>query len=84
MEHLLTVAIPVVFAFLMIKILLKPISLVAKLLLNTGLGFASLFLLNLLGPYTGVVFELNFLTAALTGVLGVPGVILLLVLQFAI
>ena len=41
-----------------------------------------LFLLNLLSGITGIVFELNFITAAIVGFLGLPGIVLLLVVQY--
>ena len=68
--------------FLFIKILLTPMKLIFKLLLNTGCGFICLFLLNLLSGITGIVFELNFITAAIVGFLGLPGIVLLLVVQY--
>ena len=37
---------------------------------------------NLLGPYTGVLFDLNLVTAAIVGFLGLPGIVLLFVLHF--
>ena len=70
------------FIFLFIKVLMTPMKLIFKLLLNTGCGFVCLFLLNLLSGFTGIVFELNFITAAIVGFLGLPGIILLLVFQF--
>ena len=64
MQEILALAVPVLFIFLFIKILLTPMKLIFKLLLNTGCGFICLFLLNLLSGTTGIVFELNFITAA--------------------
>ena len=71
MQEILALAVPVLFIFLFIK-----------LLLNTGCGFICLFLLNLLSGITGIVFELNFITAAIVGFLGLPGIVLLLVVQY--
>jgi inhibitor of the pro-sigma K processing machinery len=82
MHEILALAVPVLFIFLFIKILLTPMKLIFKLLLNTGCGFVCLFLLNLLSGFTGIVFELNFITAAIVGFLGLPGIVLLLVVQF--
>ena len=78
MHEILALAVPVLFIFLFIKILLTPM----KLIFNTGCGFVCLFLLNLLSGFTGIVFELNFITAAIVGFLGLPGIVLLLVVQF--
>ena len=81
MEKIVALAIPVIFSFLLVSILIKPIKLIFKLLINTGFGFICLFLLNLLSDYTGVVFSLNFVTAAIVGILGLPGIVMLLVYQ---
>lgn len=82
MTELLALAVPVVLALLLIKIILKPMKLITKLLINTGFGFLCLFLLNLMSDFTGVVFELNFVTSAVVGVLGLPGIVLLLIFKF--
>ena len=82
MQEIIALAVPVLFIFLFIKVLMTPMKLIFKLLLNTGCGFVCLFLLNLLSGFTGIVFELNFIPAAIVGFLGLPGIILLLVFQF--
>ena len=82
MQEIIALAVPVLFIFLFIKVLMTPMKLIFKLLLNTGCGFVCLFLLNLQSGFTGIVFELNFITAAIVGFLGLPGIILLLVFQF--
>lgn len=82
MEQFVTVAIPLIAAFIMIRILLKPMKLLTKLLINTCFGFATLFLLNMLSDYTGFLFELNTTNAVIVGVLGLPGLILLLIFHF--
>lgn len=45
------------------------------------LGFAALFAVNLAAPYTGVAIALNRLSLAASGVLGVPGVTLMVLLN---
>ena len=67
MQEIIALAVPVLFIFLFIKVLMTPMKLIFKLLLNTGCGFVCLFLLNLLSGFTGIVFELNFITAAIVG-----------------
>ena len=54
---------------------------VAKVLLNTALGFLALFLLGLTEPVTGFSLGLNFFNALTVGILGVPGLVLLVLLQ---
>ena len=62
-------------------IFLKPIKFVLKLVLNSAVGMGIIALINLLGSGIGVHIGINPVTAVLVGLLGVPGVILILVLQ---
>jgi inhibitor of the pro-sigma K processing machinery len=62
----------------------KPIKIVLKLVLNTVIGFIALFALNWLGSFVGIPLPINWLNAVLVGVLGVPGVALVLLLQWLV
>lgn len=70
--------------WLLIKLLKKPIKWAFKLLLNALIGFVGLFLLNYLGSYVGISLGINWLNAVITGVFGVPGVVLLLLIKYII
>ena len=67
---------------LSLKLLKKPLAWITKLLLHAAMGYAFLFLFNFVGAWIGVSLGLNWLNAAVTGVLGVPGVILLLLIKY--
>lgn len=58
---------------LLLFITTLPIRFAWKLMLNALCGFGSLIILNLLHPITGMLFELNVLTCAIVGTLGLPG-----------
>lgn len=62
-------------------ILVWPIKKIVKLIGNGILGGLTLFLFNFIGKYFGLSIVINPLNAIIVGFLGVPGVILLLVLQ---
>ncbi|NLY86754.1 MAG: pro-sigmaK processing inhibitor BofA [Tissierellia bacterium] len=62
-------------------ILVWPIKKIIKLIVNGILGGITLFLFNYIGKYFGLSIAINPLNAIIVGFLGVPGVILLLVLQ---
>lgn len=64
-----------------IRLFSAPLKLALKVLLNTLLGFAALFLLNLAAPLTGFTLGLNLFNAVVIGVLGVPGLVLLVLLK---
>ena len=50
-------------------------------LLSAALGVVALALVNLCGAYTGVMLPVNRLTLGTAGGLGIPGVILLILLN---
>ncbi|MBE6944940.1 MAG: pro-sigmaK processing inhibitor BofA [Ruminococcaceae bacterium] len=81
MSQIISVVAVVAFAFLFIKLISTPMRWVMKLLINAAGGFVSLFLLNLLSGFTGITFELNLFSALLVGILGLPGVVILLVIK---
>ncbi|MBR3561541.1 MAG: pro-sigmaK processing inhibitor BofA family protein [Oscillospiraceae bacterium] len=66
-----------------IQLFSAPLKLALKVLLNTLLGFAALFLLNLAGGITGFTLGLNLLNALVVGILGIPGLVLLALLKLA-
>ena len=60
----------------------SPLRLVLQVLGNTLLGFGALLLLNLTSAVTGLSLGVNPLNALVIGVLGVPGLGLLVLLQW--
>ena len=48
------------------------------------LGFGALWLLNLTGGVTGIALGLNIFNSLTVGILGVPGLFLLLLLQWVL
>lgn len=64
------------------KILLKPIKLVVKLLYNSLIGLVLLLALNFIGGFFGLAIAVNWVTVLVAAFLGVPGLILLLALQY--
>lgn len=62
-------------------LLVIPIKILTKLLVNGVIGGIALFLFNLVGGIFGISIAINPLNALIVGFLGVPGVILLLILQ---
>ncbi len=64
------------------RVLIMPLKIVIKLIYNALIGGVVLLILNFIGGYIGLHIALNPITALLVGFLGVPGVIMLLVLQY--
>lgn len=64
------------------RIFKAPLRLALKLLLNTFLGFLALYLVGLTAPWTGITLGLNLWNALIIGILGLPGFVLLLLVQW--
>jgi inhibitor of the pro-sigma K processing machinery len=78
---LLTYAGAILLIFLLGKIFLWPIKLILKLVVSSIIGGVLILVINLVAGLLGLLLiPLNLLTALIVGVLGIPGVILLLIL----
>ena len=78
------IAIGLLCAFVLlgvVQLFSTPLRLALKVLLNTLLGFAALFLTNLAGSAAGLTLGMNLLNALVIGVLGIPGLVLLVLLR---
>lgn len=62
-------------------ILVIPLRVIFKLIINGIIGGVILFFFNLVGGLFGLGIAINPLNAIVVGLLGVPGVVLLLLLQ---
>ena len=81
MENILSLIVPVLLVFLLLRIIAMPVRLAVKALLNSACGFACLWLLNWISGFTGVFFPINPVTAVIAGFLGLPGIGLLAAAQ---
>lgn len=66
------------------RLLLVPLRVVTKLLVNGIVGGILLALFNLGGSYWGLYLAINPLTAMIAGLLGIPGVFLLVALRYVL
>lgn len=73
----IVVMIAVCLALLMFILFAGPLKVIFKLILNVVIGMAAIYALNFFFPSIGV--GINLFTAAVTGVLGVPGLVALVV-----
>ena len=86
MEALITFVIVLIAIFAAFKLFGWSIKIFIKLLINALIGAAIIFIFNYV--FAGLLnlkafeIELNWISALITGVLGVPGVIVMLVLGF--
>lgn len=66
--------------FIIGKIFLFPIKKILKLVFNTIIGGAIIYIINLIGASFGFHIGLNIITSLVVGILGIPGAILLIIL----
>ena len=63
-------------------LLVMPVKFILRLLYNGIIGGIMLWVLNLLGGFFNIHVAINPVTALIAGFLGIPGVLLILVLQY--
>lgn len=78
----LAYVIGIIFLFIIGRVFLIPLKVFMKLVYNTIIGVIVLLIINKVGGLFHFQIAINFFSAFITGVLGVPGVILLIVLKF--
>ncbi len=64
------------------KLLAWPVKKIMKLAINIVLGVILIYLVNTFGVNIGISIPFNIVTALVAGILGVPGVILLIIINF--
>lgn len=72
------------FLFIFGKIFIIPIKTIMKLAINSILGGITIFIINLIGAFFNFHIGLNFITSIFVGLLGVPGVVILIILKLLI
>lgn len=77
---LLAYAFGVLIIYFLGYFLLVPAKILLRVLLNSFIGGAAILLINGIGAFWGIHIPLNILTAVTVGVLGIPGVFILLLL----
>ena len=72
------------FIIALLRVFSAPLKLAVKLLVNTLLGFLALWAVNVTAGVTGIALGVNVFNALVIGVLGLPGFVLLLLVQWVI
>ena len=80
LSNILIVAGCAIAIFIIGKIFLFPIKKILKLVFNTIIGGAIIYIINLIGASFGFHIGLNIITSLVVGILGIPGAILLIIL----
>lgn len=78
---IITIAAIVVAVYAFLKLLSAPIKLAVKLLLHAASGFLLLLVEEFIAGFFDFSLGINFINCLVAGVLGIPGVILLIVIK---
>ena len=70
--------------YICIWMFIKPLKWLFKIALNSLFGAALLTVINWIGGFAGISIGVNLITAAIVGILGVPGIILLFIIKFVV
>ena len=66
----------VIALLIVIRLLMCPLKIIFKLIINAAIGLVILFVFNHFGlMLVGFTIPINFVTAAIVGILGIPGII---------
>ena len=63
------------------RIFFVPLKMLIRLIINSALAVGVLFLINLVGPFINVYIGINPISALVVGILGIPGLCVLMLLQ---
>ena len=72
------------FIIALLRVFSAPLRVALRLLANTLLGFLALWVVQLTSGLTGIALGMNLCNALVVGVLGLPGFVLLLLIQWVL
>ena len=78
----LTIAAAVIGILLLLRIFTRPIKKIFKFILHAVFGFVLLWLVNYFGAPLGVYLEPTLVNCLVSGFIGIPGVLILLVFNY--
>lgn len=75
------IIIAIILFILLLKLFKAPFKLAWKIIIHAASGLLTLLVFNFLAGIFGASIEINFVNCLISGVLGVPGVILILLFK---
>lgn len=71
----------IIFLIIIGKIFIMPLKKIMKLVINSVIGAGLIYIINLVGANFNFHIGLNWFTIICSGILGIPGVILIIMLR---
>ncbi|NLC12043.1 MAG: pro-sigmaK processing inhibitor BofA [Firmicutes bacterium] len=81
LNHILAFFFGLLVLYLVAKLLYFPLKVMLRLLGNAVIGGLLLLIFNAVGGFWGLTIGINVITALVVGILGIPGIILLIILK---
>lgn len=74
---IMTYTFGIVLIYVVCLFFIKPLKLFFKLLINLAFGAVMIYIINFAGGVLGIKLGINFFTSAVSGFMGLPGIIML-------
>ena len=71
----------IIFLIIIGKIFIMPLKKIMKLVINSAIGAGLIYIINLVGANFNFHIGLNWFTIICSGIVGIPGVILIILLR---
>jgi inhibitor of the pro-sigma K processing machinery len=71
-----------ILIYIVVRVMFKPIKWLVKLIVNSILALVGIMVINIIGNYFGYHLPINPVSVIGVGVLGVPGLLLLILMNF--
>lgn len=81
MEKILSLILPLILLPIFLRLIATPMRWFWKLLVNGFCGLICLLLVNSISGITGLLLPVNPVTVIVTGFLGLPGIVVLILVQ---
>ncbi len=78
---IIEIAALIVAAYLFLKLLSAPLKLAIKLMLHAALGFLLLLVEEIIGGFFDFSLGINLINCLVAGILGIPGVVILVLIK---
>lgn len=81
LDDIILLIVAVLVGILVLKLIFGSLKKIIALVINSIFGVILLMITNYFGAYFGITVGINILTALIAGILGIPGVILIILFQ---
>lgn len=71
----------ILIVFVAARVFFAPLKIILRFIINSLAGAGVLFLINMLKPVLNIYIGINAVSALIVGILGIPGLCLLMLLQ---